>query len=506
MKPLLPLLLLVLAAASCRPGSHAPTAGSDADSLAADTPVTLFPDTAYASAAAVRYGLEVRDSAQAEFRPADSLYDCSRGVFTFRGTLLRDADFGGTVQGTPSRVDVEWAFQTELDTQRTKWGTWYGGTGWTGQPLYRKQSGEVIVGSLCGKVYFIDFATGRATRRPLDAGNPIKGTPSLDPELDNLYVGQGVPGRQPFGCMAFDLERHERTFFLDRDPKARRGWNAFDSSPVVAGGYLFWPGENGTLYKFARQRGGRLSLAAALRYTVGGLAPGIENSLCVCRNYAWFGDNAGNVLCVNLATMRPVWHYALGDDIDGTLVCRIEQGGTPMVYAACEVDKQGMAGICRLVKLNGLTGERQWEHAIPCNRVKLGSEKTLDGGIYCTPLPGRGDAEGLIFANVCRNGADGRGAQSGALMAFRTADGSEAYSLNYPIFAWSSPVGFTNERGEMFLLTGDASGQIYLVRARTGELIYKAKVGSNFESSPVVVGNSAIVGSRWNGIYKLTLK
>lgn len=496
------LLLPVVLWAACQNGRQTHSDKIPATDSAREE-VRPFPDTIFASVAAVKFQVDILDSVALGLKYLEASYTCENGVRTFRGTPLRDASFGGRVQGTPSRVEVEWMFRTASDTQRTKWGTWYGGSGWTGQPLYLKKSNEIIVGSLCGKVYFIDFLTGKSTREPLPAGNPIKGTPSLDPEFDNLYVGQGIPGKQPFGCMAFDLQQHSRTFFFDRDSKALRGWNAFDSSPIVVGGYLFWPGENGSLYQFERKQG-KLRLVCALRYTVNGMAPGIENSLCAYRNYAWFGDNRGNILCVNLHTMRPVWRYDNHDDIDGTLVCKVEDG-VPYVYAATEVDHQGEKGMAYLVKLNGLDGSLVWEQQVPCNRFDMGS-KSLDGGFYCTPLLGQGDADGLLFANVCRNGGDGRGRASGQFMAFSTKDGRVAYATQLRQFAWSSPVGFLNEKNEMFVLTGDSGGYVYLLRARTGEILYKAPVAANFESSPVVVGNAAVVGSRSNGIYKLVVK
>ncbi len=67
-------------------------------------------------------------------------------------------------------------------------------------------------------------------------------------------------------------------------------------------------------------------------------------------------------------------------------------------------------------------------------------------------------------------------------------------------------MGYLNERGEMFILTGDTGGKIYLINALTGAVIFKRQVGANFESSPVVIGNTAVVGSRYNGIYKLEIK
>ena len=51
---------------------------------------------------------------------------------------------------------------------------------------------EVMVGSLCGKAFFLNFQTGKPSRQALDLHNVVKGTMSLDPEMMNLYSGQGV--------------------------------------------------------------------------------------------------------------------------------------------------------------------------------------------------------------------------------------------------------------------------------------------------------------------------
>ena len=129
----------------------------------------------------------------------------------------------------------------------------------------------------------------------------------------------------------------------------------------------------------------------------------------------------------------------------------------------CEVDKQGNEGICHIVKLDALNGSPVWTLQIPCHRMKVG-EKTLDGGMYSTPLPGRGDCEGLLFASLCRNGGDGKGKHSGQLVAISTKDGKIVYTAQLNQFAWSSPVGFLNEKNEMFIFTGDSGGTVYLIR------------------------------------------
>ena len=480
----------------------------------------MLPDTMYASADVVKYVVENTDSVDTPLRDLDDRYADSSRVMTFRKNLMRNADFGGRVQGTPTTIETVWEFTTDRDTTHTSHGVWGGGTGWTGQPLYARwtdeemqafrSSGaltadfgreEVFVASLCGKGYFLNFETGKLSRQKLDLGNVIKGTPSLDPELMNLYVGQGVARKGGvMGCEAFDLLKHQRTFYFGPDPKAWRNWGAFDSSPVVVGGYLFWPGENGTLYKYERRQG-ELRRVSVMRYRVRGVAPGIESCLCVYRNYGFFCDNHGNVICVNLNTMRPVWHYDNHDDSDGTVVCR-EESGVPYVYTACEVDRQGEQGICYFVKLNGLNGSRVWERQIPCKRVEL-TGKSLDGGIYSTPLLGLGDCADMVFVNLCRNGADH---VMGQLMALNTADGAIRYTVNYREFAWSSPIPFLNEKSELFVMACDAAGNIRLVQGKTGRVLCQTCMGSNFESSPIAVGNTAVVGCRGGKIYKFAIK
>ncbi len=514
---------VVLAACS---GSRRDSRAVEADSLTVDTvhvptveELTLA-DTAYASASALSFVVENADSLPALLTDYNDRYAREDRVMTFRKNLLRNADFGGRVEGTPTEIEVAWSYDTPYGRAETRFGQWGGGTGWTGQPLYVhwtaeemdsiKAGGapltadfgaeEVMVGSLCGEAFFLNFLTGKPSREPLDLHNVVKGTMSLDPELMNLYVGQGVPKGEPLGCQAFDLRSHQRGCFF-ADPKAWRGWQAFDSSPIVTGGYLFWPGENGSLFKFRRQEGGQLQRVSTLRYRVNGAAPGIESSLCVYRNYGFFGDNHGNIICVNLNTMRPVWHVKNLDDSDGTIVCR-EEDGLPYLYTACEVDKQGTHGQCRFLKLNALDGSIVWERLIACNRVDLGS-KVLDGGMYSTPLLGRGDCEEMIFANICRNSAD---PARGQLTAISTVDGSIRYTVGYGNFCWSSPVALCNEKGEMFIFTADANGMVYLIRGTDGSIICKKNMGANFESSPCVVGNSIVVGCRGTKIYKFTIK
>lgn len=507
-------------------GCGGKSAASENEERPAETPDSVqpvfyssLPDTVFESASEIKYIVNVYgDSSDATIDYLGDMYAEAKGAYTFRNGPYRQADFHGRVFGTPDSIIVDWTFETNMDTTHTSFGVWAGGTGWTGQPLYVhwqdscisrfRQAGtllpdfndrEIIVGSLCGDVYFLNFETGKPSRNPIKVGNPIKGTPSLDPTMNgNLYVGHGIPANDPFGAVVINLFNHSVTETFDRDKKSWRGWGAYDSSPLRVGQFLFRPGENNTIYKFL-VRTGKLILHSHLRYSIDGNAPGIESSMCVYLNYGYTCDNHGNILCVNLNSLKPVWLYKLGDDIDATPVLEVENGN-PYLYVGCEIDYQ-ISGEARFVKLDGLTGEKVWENSIEGNRVEV-FEKHFDGGFYASALPGIGNCSHLIFSNCVLNTKG----QNGIFVAFNKETGSIEYSTPLKYYAWSSPVGYVNELNEMFILTGDTAGNLYIINGLSGEIITSSRIGSNFESSPVVVGNSAVIGSRGKYIFKISLQ
>ena len=487
--------------------------------------VKPYPAKQFPSVEALNYKVDVFDTLQSGvIDDLTDLYVDAPGVLTFRGNLMRNADFGGRVKGRPDTLFINWTFDTESDNRQTSVGTWGGGTGWTGQPLYvcwpdsmlqrfRKEivgegfklaKQEVMFGSLCSKAYFLDFETGNPTRPSIDVLNPIKGTGSVDPNMNgNLYIGQGVPAVEPIGAMCVNLFQHKITHFFGRDAKAWRGWSAYDSSPVRIGKFLIRPGENGTLYKFLVGENGNLSLHSTLRFRKNNLygAGGIESSIAVVANYGVVGDNHGNVVCVDLNTLQPVWYYNLGDDIDASPVIEME-GDTPYVYVCCEVDRQGPSGTANFAKINVLNGQEVWCLKTPSYKAIVG-EKHFDGGYYATPLLGQGNCSDRVFANFVENSPNG--GQPGYFVAIKKDSGEVLYRVKLRHYAWSSPVLFLNEKDECFVLTADTYGNIYLFDGESGEERCCLHVGSNFESSPVVVGNQIVVGSRGRTIYKLTV-
>ncbi len=225
----------------------------------------------------------------------------------------------------------------------------------------------------------------------------------------------------------------------------------------------------------------------------------IEASMPTYLNYGYTCDNHGNILCVNLNSMRPVWVYRLGDDIDGTPALAVEDG-KPYIYVGCEVDKQGI-GTANFAKIDGLTGRQVWINRIEAERVEEDG-KHFDGGYYCSPLLGTGDCEGLVFANCVLN-TSGR---NGIFVAMDRATGRTVYTTDLKYYSWSSPVGLANADGTLFVFTGDCAGRAYIIRGATGEILLTKQIGYNFESSPVVIGNSLVIGSRGDKIFKLTIK
>ncbi|MDE6272938.1 MAG: dehydrogenase [Muribaculaceae bacterium] len=518
--------LLLAFTASCSSGNSgagdSSTITSDSlrrDSIAEaqrEAALSPFPDTIFPSAQDVNVVIDRQDSTDGKLTTLKDLYSHAPGTLTFRKNEARDANFGGKIDSIPSSFNIDWEFKTREDYKPTKYGTWGGGTGWTGQPLYVewpdstlkrfREAGitsaarEIIVGSLCGDVCFINYETGQATRPAIYTGNPIKGTISIDPTFNgNLYVGQGVATEQfPVRALVIDLFKSEITHEFGPDPKAPRHWHAYDSSAIRVGQFLFRPGENGVLYKYIVSPG-TLKLHSAARYHVQGLAPGIESSMAVCRNYGYTGDNRGNVICWNLNTLQPVWHYKLPDDIDATPVIEME-GETPFIYASCEVEHSGVT-TAHFVKLNGLTGERVWLNETPAQRANVG-EKHFDGGFYSTPLLGAGNCKDLIFTNVVHN----LKGQNGSFIAIEKASGKIRYSIPLKHYAWSSPVGFMTPEGDQIIVTFDCSGNGYIINGREGKIISSQKIGANFESSPVVIGNTLVIGSRGSKVYRLSLR
>ena len=108
----------------------------------------------------------------------------------------------------------------------------------------------------------------------------------------------------------------------------------------------------------------------------------------------------------------------------------------------------------------------------------------------------------MIFASICQR----NNTSHAEFTAFDRKTGKILYQTPLNYFAWNSPVAFYNEKNKLFIFCGDSSGWGYLIDGKTGKIIFKQHLANNFESSPVVVGNQFVVGSRGVEIYKFEVR
>ena len=456
----------------------------------------------------------------------DESYNDTNGVFCFRGNAQRNRPTRGMLQKRPASVKVDWEFKTAYDSRTTQFGVWGGGSGWTGQPLLvrwpeearrklhglepefisKEQFTEIVVGSLCGNIYFIDFETGKATRPHLSIRNPIKGTVSVDPRMNGLlYVGQGIPNGDRFGAYVFDMFKGEEVLFRNgMDPTSRRLWGAFDSNSLVdaVSGYWFHPAENGQIYKTHVSKEGTVSKPVKFNYGVAKHPQlGLEASLGAYRNLGFFGDNGGNVFCLNLMTMRPVWLLDNYDDTDASLVIDCDEKGHPFLFTGNEVDKQGATGNAYIRKIDALTGKEVWNVMRRCNGSDV-TGRANSGGVLSTVLPGKQKAKNFVYGIFSRT--DGK--MGGEFVAIDKRTGKERFTIQMPAYSWASPIDLYDRDGNCYVFFTDVYGGVYLIDGISGQIIQKQQLNAVFESSPVAWGNRIVLGARGDRIFSFVVE
>lgn len=443
----------------------------------------------------------------------------SLSIFCFRGNHFRNAPSRGNITGKPIAVTLDWKFTTRYNDTKTDYGVWGGGSGWTGQPLVVKwtkaqkqklgiidpsfindnEALEVIVGSLSGDIYFINFSTGDSTRLRLAVNGPIKGTPSVDPRKNGLlYVGQGIQHGGKFGAYVFDMFTGQEVLFQTGiDYHAHIGWGAFDSNPLIdfKTGTAFWPAENGQIYTLQSTQNLAPKVVRKFKYKSDKTQRnGIESSMAVINHYGFFADNDGNLVCVDLVTMEPQWHNFNFDDTDASIVVDKEKDNY-FLYVGNEVDKRGDSAVANLRKIDASTGKEVWSVDRICYGYPV-MNKTNSGGILATPLVGKKKSNDLVIGIFSRVNKQ----HKGILVAVDKHTGKERYTFNLDAYSWASPVDFYDDKGNMYLFLTDVWGTIYILNGANGKLIYKEKIGVTFESSPVIINDRIVVGARGRSI------
>ena len=455
-------------------------------------------------------------------------YEQANGIFTFRGGPLRDRAAMGNLSQKPTEISLKWSFKTAMDTAKIMSTTgWGGGAGWTGQaclvewtseqkkdqkaldPRFRDQAGfkEVIQGSLCGKVYFLDLETGKPSREPIEAEGPVKGSVSVSPfGHPYLCVGQGIPKNGKNGFRIFDLNSHKLAHYQPGiDNFAYRGWGAFDSSPLFDkdNNQLWWPGENGLIYKIGLTNLPALKAQDFTKFrfkTQHSRRKGTESCLAAYRNLGYFTDNDGNVVCLDLQTLKPAWIFYNSDDTDASPVVDVENGH-PYVYIGCEVDFQGDNGVAYFRKLDGLSGKLLWEKRFNCYS-KTQHEHPLNGGIFGTSIAGKNKSKEVMVVSVARYGSlDG-----GALFWLNKSTGDIVHTFQLNEYAWSSPLDLYDKEGNLYVFTADAGGRVYLIDGTNATEIASLNMDVTFEASPVAWDDKVVLAGRGNKIYCFSIR
>lgn len=447
------------------------------------------------------------------------------GIVTFRGDNFRSGAAYGTAAVSSKTLTKVWSKSTSglSDTD----GTYWSGSGWTGQPLVvkwpeatrknisamydwaREKEGlvEVIYATLDGHVYFYELTSGEYTRDPLNLGFNYKGAGALDPRgYPILYVGSGVDsvnGRSRVKVVNL-IDNSVMFEFGHNETFANRGWHMFDSSPLVSAetDQLIYPGENGILYiihlntKYNEQTG-ELSVDPdnIVKWKYNGVSSGsrywlgVESSAAIINNYIFLADNGGNLMCLDLNTLKLVWVQDVLDDTNCSPVVDIEDGH-PYIYISTSFHygwRSYSTAAIPIFKIDAETGEIVWRTDYTCYTVQ-----DLSGGVQGTIAVGKNKLSDMIFVPVART----PGASSGTLAALKKDTGEVVWEKETSMYSWSSPVDFYDADGNGYLLYCNSGFNMFLIDGKTGEQLDYMNLGGNIEASPAMYGNYAVVGTR----------
>lgn len=447
------------------------------------------------------------------------------GIVTFRGDNFRSGAAYGTAAVSSKTLTKVWSKSTSglSDTD----GTYWSGSGWTGQPLVvkwpeatrknisamydwaREKEGlvEVIYATLDGHVYFYELTSGEYTRDPLNLGFNYKGAGALDPRgYPILYVGSGVDsvnGRSRVKVVNL-IDNSVMFEFGHNETFANRGWHMFDSSPLVSAetDQLIYPGENGILYiihlntKYNEQTG-ELSVDPdnIVKWKYNGVRSGsrywlgVESSAAIINNYIFLADNGGNLMCLDLNTLKLVWVQDVLDDTNCSPVVDIEDGH-PYIYISTSFHygwRSYSTAAIPIFKIDAETSEIVWRTDYTCYTVQ-----DLSGGVQGTIAVGKNKLSDMIFVPVART----PGASSGTLAALKKDTGEVVWEKETSMYSWSSPVDFYDADGNGYLLYCNSGFNMFLIDGKTGEQLDYMNLGGNIEASPAMYGNYAVVGTR----------
>ncbi len=375
-----------------------------------------------------------------------------KGVLQFRGNPMHNWYGEGPVPKNPKML---WKYPDHGMGGMSRVGKemiYWGGTGWTGQPVVHERPDgvtEVIVGAFDSQVHFIDAETGKATRKPFKAGDLVKGSVTLDPDgYPLLYAGSRDA---KYRILSIQGDETKELWAINSlaapDAKYDKDW---DGNASIINDIMYLGGENSIVYAVKLNRGyddqGKVTIkpetilqmpgyTQKLMTDVGDYNVSIEDSVAVFGSHLYFANGGGRVAGIDISKIENkkapfVFDFWAGDDIDASIVIDERE----KLYVAIEKE--------RFNKRSEKVGQL----------IKLDPEKPDDPMLWSVQVPPRG--------------GDGMGG------------------------IWATPA-----LGNEVLYVPTHPGDLFAVDRETGELVWKERLGYHEWSSPIIVDSRLIVGT-----------
>lgn len=425
------------------------------------------------------------------------------GLLTFRGNATRTYYGDGPIPAAPK---ILWRYPERPMCARSSTGgqsyLWCG-TGWTGQPAVFKVRKKTWIsfGAYDRKVHFVDAATGKAVLRPVETGDIIKGSVTIDPDGWPLaYIGSRDGY---YRVIAFDGGKTRTLYKLSAHATgAETMWNDdWDGAGLVKDDHLYVGGENSRFHVLKLNRGrGADGLVAVkpelvfhapswdknLLHAVGDRNMSIENSVSMSGHTVWFANSGGLVQGWDISRLkkglpaRKTFSFWTGDDTDSSVVVDENEN----LYVASELERYNRRSLA-VGQLMRLDPKRKDQPLVWSVQDRGGQGKS---GFWATPALYRS----IVIA----------ASHHGRLIGVDRETGKIHWEMRLKGKTWQSPVVIDD-----VLIQGDCSGNLAAWKFSRPEQapkkIWQINLGSCIESTPAVWKGKIYVGTRGGYMYAL---
>ena len=463
------------------------------------TPTTVASTSTSIADSTTTSGVPERESGNIPGWTVGQPWGSTTGLTMFRGNPTRTNYGTGPISSDPAQA---WQYpdsaMCSLSSAGGETKQWCG-MGWTGQPVVHERSDgktEVIFGAYDRAVHFVDGDTGENLRPPYVTGDIIKGSVTLDPDgYPLLYFGSRD---NKLRILALDRDQPEELWSIDAS--AVRGiWNNdWDSNPVVIDDILYEGGENGWFFAFQLHRqmdsDGLVMVDPVTVFSMAGYDQNliaksgrnvsIEASVVAFEERIYFANSGGRVVGLDVSNIRDgeapiVFDYYAGGDIDATMV--VDQDGFLYVSIEHEPSQMNSTELARNTEVGQLVKLDPYADDDPRLWGIDLTEGFVDAGLWSTPaLYGR-----TLYVNT----------QAGELIVVDADTGEIVWSDPVGFHSWSSPVVIDDT-----LVVATCSGELRgysLEDPHAPALLWALNLGGAcLEATPAVWNGTIYIGSR----------